>query len=168
MRRRNVPAFVIVLILVAPVLARSFRATTDSQASQAPPMASGQPVFVAADDLTWTDLDPAAAPGVKVADLWGDHASGAYGAYFKLPAGFVVPLHSHTYAMKVIFVSGTYIQTPEGKADVRLGPGSYMLQPGGSYRHVTACDKDAPCVFFVESEGKFDLLIAEGKAPAPQ
>ena len=26
--------------------------------------------------------------------------------------------------MKVVFISGTYIQAPEGKAEVRLGPGS--------------------------------------------
>jgi hypothetical protein len=59
--------------------------------------------------------------------------------------------------MKVIFVSGTYLQTPEGKGQVRLGPGSYMMQPAGDYRHVTACDKSADCVFFVESDGPFDL-----------
>jgi hypothetical protein len=55
-----------------------------------------------AGDLKWTDLDPNGAPGVKVADLWGDHAKGAFGAYFKLPAGFAAPLHTHTHAMKVV------------------------------------------------------------------
>jgi anti-sigma factor ChrR (cupin superfamily) len=111
--------------------------------------------------LKWTDLDPKGAPGVKVADLWGDHAKGAFGAFFKLPAGFVAPLHTHTYDMKVVFLSGTYIQAPEGKAEVRLGPGSYMMQPGGNYRHTTSCDKTSECVFFVESSGKFDLRPVE-------
>jgi hypothetical protein len=59
--------------------------------------------------------------------------------------------------MKVVFVSGTYIQAPEAKPEVRLGAGSYMLQPGGNYRHTTSCDKAADCVFFVESNGPFDL-----------
>ena len=59
--------------------------------------------------------------------------------------------------MKVVFLSGTYIQVPEGKAVVRLGPGSYMLQPGGNYKHTTSCDKASECVFFLESEGAFDL-----------
>jgi hypothetical protein len=63
-----------------------------------------------ADDLKWTDLDPKGAPGVKVADLWGDHTKGACGAFFRLPAGFAAPLHTHTHAMKVVFLSGTYIQ----------------------------------------------------------
>jgi anti-sigma factor ChrR (cupin superfamily) len=114
-----------------------------------------------AADLTWTDLDPKGAPGVKVADLWGNHAKGAFGAYFKLPAGFAVPLHTHTHDMKVIFVSGTYIQAPEGKPEFRLGPGSYMMQPGGTYRHTTSCDKSADCLFFVESNGPFDLKLVE-------
>jgi hypothetical protein len=69
--------------------------------------------------------------------------------------------------MKVAFVSGTYIQAPEGKAEVRLGPGSYMMQPGGNYRHTTSCDKASECLFFLESDGTFDLKLVEaGKAPA--
>jgi len=164
MRPRNVLAFLISLILAAPAQAQPSREATASKAPKAGP---GQPVFIPATDLKWTDLDPNGAPGVKVADLWGDHAKGAFGAFFKLPAGFVVPLHTHTYAMKVVFVSGTYIQAPEGKGEVRLGPGSYMMQPGGNYRHTTSCDKASECLFFVESNGKFDLKPVEaGKASA--
>jgi hypothetical protein len=48
---------------------------------------------------------------------------------------------------------------------VRLGPGSYMMQPGGNYRHVTSCDKAADCVFFVESNGAFDLKVVEAAKP---
>ena len=163
MRRRNVLAFSISLILAAPVLAQP---SGEAKASQTPKAGPGQPVFMPTADLKWTDLDPKGAPGVKVANLWGDHAKGAFGAFFKLPAGFAVPLHTHTNAMKVIFVSGMYIQAPEGKAEVRLGPGSYMMQPGGNYRHTTSCDKASECLFFVESSGKFDLKPVEaGKAP---
>lgn len=128
---------------------------------------SSAPVFVTAAALNWTDLDPKGAPGVKVAVLWGDHTKGAFGAYFRLPAGFAVPLHRHTHEMRVVFLSGTYLQAPEGKPEVRLGPGSFMRQPGGDYRHVTACDKAADCVFFVDSDGPFDLeVIDAGKSGA--
>jgi anti-sigma factor ChrR (cupin superfamily) len=119
-----------------------------------------------AAEMKWTDLDPKGAPGVKVADLWGDHTKGPFGAYFKLPAGFAVPLHTHTHDMKVIFVSGTYIQAPEGKPEFRLGPGSYMMQPGGNYRHTTSCDKSSECLFFVEGSGAFDLKVVEAAKPA--
>jgi anti-sigma factor ChrR (cupin superfamily) len=138
-------------VLVSAVLAASLSAQSSKSGS------STTPIFTPSGDLKWVDLDPKGAPGVKIADLWGDHTKGAYGAYIKLPAGFTTPLHTHSHPMKVIFVSGTYLQTPEGKAQVRLGPGSYMMQPAGNYKHVTACDQSADCVFFVESDGPFDL-----------
>jgi anti-sigma factor ChrR (cupin superfamily) len=164
MRPGSVLTLAISLLLTAPVLAQTSGRATTSNAGKA---GSSHPVFVPASDLKWTDLDPKGAPGVKVADLWGDHTKGAYGAYLKLPAGFAVPLHTHTQAMRVVFLSGTYIQAPEGKPEVRLGPGSYMMQPGGNYRHTTSCDKASECLFFVESNGKFDLLPVEaGKASA--
>jgi anti-sigma factor ChrR (cupin superfamily) len=169
MRSRYVLAASLTLVLTASLTtSRALGQQPAGEAkAKAPRAAASQPVFTSASDLKWTDLDPKGAPGVKVADLWGDHTKGAFGAYLKLPAGFAVPLHTHTHAMKVIFVSGTYIQAPEGKPEVRLGPGSYMMQPGGNYRHTTTCDKASDCVFFVESSGAFDLKLVEaGKAPA--
>src|SRR6267378_3369366 len=35
---------------------------------------------MSAGDLKWADLDTTRAPGVKVADVWGNHAKGAFGA----------------------------------------------------------------------------------------
>jgi anti-sigma factor ChrR (cupin superfamily) len=164
MRPTNALVFAISLLVGAPVLAQPPGGATVNRAPKAGPE---QAVFMPAADLKWTDLDPTGAPGVKVAKLWGDHNKGAFGAFFKLPAGFTAPLHTHTHAMKVVFISGTYIQAPEGKGEVRLSPGSYMMQPGGNYRHTTSCDKASECVFFVESSGRFDLKPVEaGKAPA--
>ncbi|HVS14050.1 MAG TPA: DUF4437 domain-containing protein [Thermoanaerobaculia bacterium] len=124
---------------------------------------------IAAADLEWTDLDPVGAPGVKIAGLWGDHQSGAFGAFFMLPAGFAAPLHTHTYDMKLVIVSGTYIQGPEGEKEFRLGPGSYPMQPGGNYRHTTSCDPASECLFFVAGDGAFDLhpVAPEEEAAAP-
>ena len=133
--------------------------------SQTPSNAAARLVVMPVEGLKWTDLDPS-VPGSQVVDLWGNHASGAFGALFRLPAGFAAPLHTHTHDMKVVILSGTYIQSPEGKPEFRLGPGSYFMQPGGDYRHITKCDPASDCVFFVESQGGFDLKLAEaGKKP---
>jgi anti-sigma factor ChrR (cupin superfamily) len=162
MTSRFVLALSITLALAATAFAQP--SGEKAKASKAP---ASQPVFMSPGDIKWTDLDPKGAPGVKIADLWGDHTKGAYGAYLKLPAGFAVPLHTHSHPMKVIFVSGTYIQAPDGKPEVRLGPGGYMMQPGGNYRHTTTCDKASDCVLFVESSGPFDLKVVEtGKTSA--
>ena len=159
MRPMGVLAFSISLTLTAAVAAQPAGQAKPDRAAKP----GSQPIFLAASDVKWTDLDPKGAPGVKVADLWGNHAKGPFGALLKLPAGFAAPLHTHTHAMKVVFISGTYIQAPEGKPEVRLGPGSYMMQPGGNYRHTTSCDKASECVFFVESQGAFDLKVVETK-----
>ena len=153
MRARYVLTIVITVALPVAVLAQGSGKTA---AKPAPKSADSRLVVMPSSDIKWTDLDPG-APGVKVADLWGNHANGAFGALFKLPAGFTAPLHTHSYDMKVVIVSGTYIQAPEGKTEFRLGPGSYFLQPGGNYRHTTSCDKASDCVFLVESKGPFDL-----------
>ena len=87
------------------------------------------PIFKPAADLKWTDLDPTGAPGIKIVDVWGNHAKGAYGAFLKFPAGFTSPLHTHSHAIKIVVISGTYIQTPDGKPEQRLGPGSYAFSP---------------------------------------
>jgi anti-sigma factor ChrR (cupin superfamily) len=143
------------------------QASGPAKAANAGQMAPSRLIVMPAADMKWTDLDPTGAPGVKVADLWGNHATGgAFGALFKLPAGFAAPLHTHTHEMRVVIVSGTYIQAPDGKPEFRLGPGSYFQQPGGNYRHTTTCDKASDCVFFVESAGPFDLQPVAAAAPA--
>jgi anti-sigma factor ChrR (cupin superfamily) len=162
MRTTHVVTLVMTVALPVAVLAQGSGKTNETSA---PKPAASQLVVIPASDMKWTDLGPG-APGVKVADLWGNHASGAFGAFLKLPAGFAVPLHTHTYDMKVVILSGTYIQAPEGKPEFRLGPGSYFLQPGGNYRHTTTCDKASECVFLVESNGPFDLKPVDA-GPGP-
>lgn len=156
---RTLVALTALLVLTMPMQAQ---VTTNDEGTP-----EDEPIAIPAAGLTWTDLDPTGAPGVKIADLWGDHRTGAFGAFFRLPAGFAAPLHTHTHDMKLVIVSGTYIQGPEGRPEFLLGPGSYLLQPGGSYRHTTSCDQASECLFFVESEGAFDLHPA-GAEPAAE
>lgn len=156
MRTRIAVALTPLMILASPLLAQ----TPSTTAAPAKP-----PIPISVADLKWVDLDPKGAPGVKVVDVWGDHTKGAYGAFFKLPAGFAAPLHTHTYDIKVVFISGMYVQQPEGKPAFRLGPGSYLMQPGGNYRHTTSCEQGADCVFYAESDGPFDLLPVAATAP---
>ena len=151
MRGRKILVFAVSFLAAVAVLA---------QASGAVKKSAPKPVIWPADGLKWVDMTPG-PPGVKIVDLWGDHTKGAYGAMIKFPAGTTAPLHTHTNGMRVVIVSGTWIHTPEGKAESRLGPGSYLYQPGGGYRHTTACDKASDCVIFGESSGKFDIMMVE-------
>ena len=166
MRAKNILAFAVSILVAAAVLAQ---AAGEAKMKSAPKAGAGTPIVMPAVDMKWNDLDPTGAPGVKIADAWGDHTKGAFGAFVKFPAGFATPLHTHTNAFKIVVVSGTFVQVPEGKPEFRLGPGSYLWQPGGNYRHTTSCDKASDCVFFTQANGKFDLKpvgVGEAKAPA--
>lgn len=165
MRGRNVLAFVVSFLVAVSVLAQA----GDAKPKAAAKPAAAKAVLWPAADLKWADMVGGGPPGVKIVDLWGDHTKGAYGAMIKFPAGTTAPLHTHTSGMKVVIISGTWIHTPDGKPETRLGSGSYLYQPGGSYRHTTACDKASECVIFAESSGKFDLkLVDESKKEAPK
>jgi anti-sigma factor ChrR (cupin superfamily) len=159
MRGKSALVFAVVCLVAAVVLAE----TADKKKSSGK-SAGSQPMAVAAADVKWVDLDPKGAPGVKIADMWGDHTKGAFGAFVKFPAGFATPMHTHTNAFKIVVISGTFVQGPEGKPEIRLGPGSYLGQPGGNYKHTTSCDKASDCVFFTQANGKFDLLPVEAAA----
>jgi hypothetical protein len=152
MRAKTILALAVACVCSAVALAQSERAM-----EAAKQQAATVPVFKSAADLKWTDLDPSSPGSPKIADVWGDHTKGAFGAFVKAPAGWTTPLHTHTNAFKIIIISGTFLQTPEMKTEMRMGPGSYVAQPGGNYKHVSGCDKASECVFFVQSEGKFDL-----------
>jgi len=107
-----------------------------------------------ADQIKWIP-DPDGSGGMS-ANLWGDMNKGAYGALVSIPAGSKFPLHTHTSDVKAVVISGTFIYTPEGGTETRLGAGSYCLVPGGS-RHTSGTGDDAPCVMFQEGSGKWDV-----------
>jgi len=123
--------------------------------------AAAKPVIWPAGDMKWVDA-PDAPPGVQQVVLWGDPTKGRFAAMQKFPAGFSAPLHWHSANLKMVIASGTVIHGPEGKAEVRLPAGSYLFDPAG-YKHTTACDKASECVFFLEGDGKFDIVMAEKK-----
>ncbi|HEV8232146.1 MAG TPA: cupin domain-containing protein [Thermoanaerobaculia bacterium] len=131
------------------------------------PAQKGAKKFVVwpAADLKFAPL-AGAPPGPVLATLSGDPTKGAYTAIEKFPAGFSAPLHTHSADHKVVVISGTWIHGEPGKPDVRLGPGSYLFQPAGQ-KHTTACDAASECVFFLQSNRKFDIkIVEEKKAPA--
>ncbi|MCA1582693.1 MAG: DUF4437 domain-containing protein [Acidobacteria bacterium] len=163
MTGKHVLVFAGSFVLAGAVLAQASGGEKPKSVSKG---GSGGAVVVPDTDQKWTELS-ADSPGVQIADLWGDHTKGAFGALIKFPAGFTAPMHTHTSDMKLIVVSGTLIHGPEGKPETRMGPGSYLKQPGRTYRHTTVCDKASECEIFVESTGKFDLkLVDAAKAPA--
>ena len=112
------------------------------------------------EDLKWIDVPN--AQGAQVANVSGDIFKGAYAAFAKVPAGQMHPLHTHSSEVSAVVVSGTFIVTPEGGAEKKLGPGSYFTIPAHA-KHVSSCAAGAPCVLFQQGPGKFDMKPVEEK-----
>lgn len=131
-------------------------------AAQHEPAPAGLPItgktLVAASELKWTPL--ADIPGAEQAALVGDPAKEAHRAFFKFPVGLTSPPHTHTWGDRGVVVSGTLSLAVEGAAPKKLGPGSFFSIAAG-IPHVTAVEGDVPCVFFMEREGPFDVVVAQ-------
>src|SRR5438874_3152935 len=107
MRAKNILAFAVSFgLAAAAVLAQG---AGEAKAKSAPKAAAGAPIVMPAGDMKWTDLDPTGAPGVKIADAWGDHTKGAFGACVQVSAGFAYRLHMHTNAFKIVVVLGQFV-----------------------------------------------------------
>ena len=101
--------------------------------------------------------------GAKQAPLWGDPTKEMHGILYQWPAGTKVPLHTHTFGDRGVVISGTMTLAVEGGPAKRLPPGSYFAMAGGT-KHETGCEEGAPCVFFIEREGLFDVKMVEAGA----
>ncbi len=112
----------------------------------------------AAEELKWAEVPEVA--GAKEAVVWGDPKKGAYGMLEKWPGGTDVPLHTHTHDNRGAVISGTLVITMEGESAKELGPGSYVLVPGGA-KHTSACKAGADCVFYVHQPGIADIKMVE-------
>ena len=114
-----------------------------------------------AANLKWIEMK-GGPPGLSYVDLWGHMDKGAYGVLVKLPAGMDHPLHVHTSDVKLVVVSGMFWYKPDGGTKVELGPGSYLMVPGG-LKHTSGTGPDG-VEMFQEGPGKFDMLPVEAPA----
>lgn len=116
--------------------------------------------LIAASELKWVPL-----PGIEGAQqalLVGDPAKEAHRAFFKYPVGLKSPEHTHSHGDRGVIVSGVLSLAVEGAPAKKLPPGSFF-SIGAGVKHVTAVEGDEPCVFFMEREGPFDVVVPEAK-----
>ena len=145
--------FVVLCSCLVFVVASSSTMTAQKKAKK-------EAVVWPADKIEWMEMK--GVPGVKVAKLWGDMEKGSYGCLVKFAAGNNHPLHYHTSDVKVVVLSGTWLYTPQGGTETQMGPGSYLLVPGG-VKHTSASSADGECTVFQEGSAKFDMKMVEEK-----
>ena len=110
------------------------------------------------ESMPWKD---GPMPGIKLAALWGDMGKGgAYAVLVKFDAGLMHDNHSHSSDLKIVVVSGVYVHKGVDGKEHSLKSGSYLIQRGGVL-HASGCAAGAECVFFMSSNGKFDMTAAK-------
>ncbi len=94
--------------------------------------------------------------------VMGDPFKGAATIYGKASAGCSIPMHWHTAAERVTWVSGSANLKMKGSADTSLAPGYFVNLPG-KHEHALKCT--TACVLYINTSGAFDIhyVDAAGK-----
>ena len=119
-------------------------------------------VVWSAADMKWAEVPNVA--GVKVAKLWGDMGKGAYGCITKFDSGLKHDLHTHSADLRTVVISGAFWYAAEGGPVKQLGPGSYLMIPGG-VKHTSGCTDAGECMFFMLQAAKFDMMPVGAATP---
>jgi len=138
---------------LASILTLGFICSAPSIFAQAPQ--SPESLEISSAQVQYIDVG---LGGPKVGAVWGDPSKGAYGAFLRLPKGFVSPLHVHTGDYYGVVVEGTVVNAEEGHREIPLKPGSYYFQRGKT-DHVTKCLGDVDCLIYMSQSQASDFIV---------
>jgi len=99
----------------------------------------------------------AMAPGANVLLVSGDLEKGPFSAFVKFDAGAKFDMHSHSSDLRLAVIKGAYLYKGAKGEEHRVGPGCYISTPGGDH-HWSGGDEKDGALFYMESNGKFDLI----------
>ena len=108
-------------------------------------------------DSAKAEFKPAPAPGAAFAVVWGDMEKGPFGAFVKFEPGARFESHSHSSDLRLAVIKGAYVYKGAKGEGHRVGPGCFISTPGGDH-HVSGGDEKEGALFYMESNGKFDLI----------
>ena len=131
-------------------------------AAPAPP--SEAPVVRAAADTTlqWGDCPAPLPAGCELAVLHGDPAKPNADVLLRIPAGYVIPPHTHSSAERMMLVSGRLDVRYQGAQPATLRPGTYAFGPA-KLPHKATCMAAEPCTLFIAFEGPVDVTAYAGE-----
>ena len=121
--------------------------------------ASDESIHIPHEELEWADI----APFVQMSSVKGDMNKGEHGTIGKMKPGMKTPVHTHSSDYHGVVISGTMTHQFTGEDEApKLGAGSYWYTPAGK-AHFTTCYPEAPCIFYIHSDEKFDMTEIEEK-----
>lgn len=111
---------------------------------------------VALENVDWFD---APLPGVQLAQVWGDDATGVTWL-FKMEPGVSLPMHTHTHDYWGLTIAGNWVHIEADGTEIPTSVGDYSFI-GGGVVHGDRCDSDVPCIGLLDFAGPRDVALAE-------
>jgi quercetin dioxygenase-like cupin family protein len=133
----------------------------DMKDAKVNPLKVSGKTLIAATELKWVPLP--GLDGAQQALVAGDPTKEAHRVFYKFPVGLKSPMHNHSYGDRGVIVSGTLGLAVEGAPTKKLPPGSTFAIAAG-IPHITTVEGPEPCVFWIEREGPFDVVVVEEAA----
>lgn len=123
-------------------------------------------VAVTADSLTWVE-----GPYGETATVWGDPATGPYGSFNRLPAGTVIPPHTHSRDNQLVVIDGTVhnyrLDDDDDARATAYSAGSFIYEAADA-PHVLAVDESGPATVYTTQAAALDLTLVEQDDPGWQ
>ena len=104
--------------------------------------------------LTWSPCPAPLPAGCELAVLHGDPAKPNADVLLRVPAGAVIPPHTHSSAERMMLVSGRLDVRYQGSQPARLLPGTYAYGPAGR-PHSATCMAAEPACCSSRSRGRW-------------
>lgn len=120
---------------------------------------SADAVTVTADSVVFDPI----LPFVSFGTVEGDFEQGPHGSFGLFPGGASAPAHVHSGEYHGVTISGLLENPFADQTDApKMPPGSSWSVPGNA-EHITACDSQEECLFFIHATAGFDVeLVCEG------
>ena len=115
-----------------------------------------QVIYVSSTNATYT---PSPMSGVSMQSLRGEMDKGPHATFTKFAPGYDAGMHTHTNDVSIVVIKGAYLYKDDA-GEKRVGPGEYLLVPGG-HKHWSGGDKTEGALFYEEGSGKFDSIPAK-------
>lgn len=143
------------ILMVAGVAAMALAAGSAGTAkAQTSTSGSDKVIYTSAENASYKEM----MPGVSIAVVWGDPASGAHGTFTKFKPGYDAGMHTHSSDIIAVVIKGAYLYKDEA-GEKRVGPGEFIRIPAG-HKHWSGGDKVEGVLMYQEGTGKFDLIPA--------
>jgi hypothetical protein len=111
------------------------------------------------EQAIWQPLEVDGLPaGAEISSLRGDLSRGAAEILLRLPAGYVVPNHTHTSDETYVWLAGAFTFVGSDGVRTKFNGPAFISLPGNAPPHKLECGVAAACVLYVRYNHPFDIL----------